>query len=96
MQVTTIDVCVPGFERLRSQSEFILATPISRHTTQREVVDELVHDWRSADHGIEASDDDIRALLNESIGTGDKPIDPDIEDRGEDDESCYLFVYIGN
>jgi hypothetical protein len=47
--VNSYDVCVQGFERLRTQSEFILTTPISHASTLAELVSELKQDIQCCD-----------------------------------------------
>jgi hypothetical protein len=50
-RVTTFDVCAPGFERLRSESEFILCAYPNGRSGWRTLRDEWLADLRGADRG---------------------------------------------
>ena len=45
--VTTFDVCVPGFERLRSQSEFILVAAVWPDMSRQELIDGFEDDLQA-------------------------------------------------
>lgn len=94
MRFNSYDVCVQGFERLRSQSEFILATPVHAGITADDLRGQLNDALQCCDRGDDFDWDAARAVIDAFV-TGIKPnAFDDIEDRDEDDEPCYLFLYI--
>jgi hypothetical protein len=93
-QLNSHDVCIQGFERLRTTREYMLAIPVHKGMTPAEVLDALKADLQCCDRGDDfdwdAADDCVRTFTE-----GLKPYAfADVEDRGEDDEPCYLFLYI--
>lgn len=88
------DVCVQGFERLRSQREYILAIPVHRHMSPDETREELLTDLNAVDRGPDFDWD----AATDCVRTFCEALKPhafaDVEDREPDDEPCYLFLYI--
>ena len=94
MRLTSYDVCVQGFERLRSRSEFILAIPVAAGMTADEVRDELNSDLQCCDRGPGFDWNAARAVIDAFVADLKPGAFDHIEARDEDDEPCYLFLYI--
>lgn len=69
-EVTTLDVCVQGFERLRSNSEFILNAYPDRTTTPAEVVEEFLRDIDSCSRPDDFDYSAARNAVNDYFATG--------------------------
>lgn len=104
--LSSFDVCAPGFERLRSYSEFILSAPIYTASTLNEIVKALGDDIQACmrpDHfdydAARAVVEELRAQLTPLFERGANPFD--LEDvannTGLDEcEPCYLFLYVSD
>jgi hypothetical protein len=73
----------------------ILAIPVNRHMGPDETREALLADLQACDRAFtqadwDAADDAVRTFCE---GLKPKPF-LDVEDREQDDEPCYLFVYI--
>jgi hypothetical protein len=92
--VNSYDVCVPGFEPLRGQMEWMITVPVDRTSTVEEIRDAMRADIQSymqpewfdfdkANAMIDAFcvDLNVRALAN-------------IEPAEDGEEGCNLYLYI--
>ncbi len=52
-EVTTFDVCQPGYERLRSTSEFILVGYIERRTSKRDLTNQFEADIQACERPVD-------------------------------------------
>lgn len=102
-EVATFDVCVQGFERLRSQSEFILVAHVDATSTWQDVRAEWLGDVQSCDRfdgfDYEAAAAAVNAFCAANAGRyrGENPFNLELpaeaECEGEGD-SCMAFLYI--
>lgn len=99
-EITTFDVCVSGFERLRSQDEFILLASVDGETDSGDLLNEWLADIQSCDReddfDYEAAREAVRAYYQANVHPlFDRKSNPfDLEPRTDDGEGCnaYLFV----
>lgn len=61
----TTDVCIQGYERLRTQSEFMLVVPVSASSTVKSIRESLEADLQSCDHGESMDYDRASATIDE-------------------------------
>jgi len=108
--VTSHDICVQGYERLRSQSEFLLATPVCREdaTEMNQVIGEMVQDVECCDrpdtedgepfdyqHAKEVVQHYIKANWGDISRALAGLEDITDEQREADDwPGCHLYIYI--
>ena len=100
MKVTSYDICVQGFERLRTNDEFIIGALVDNECLPENIFDDLLSDYRAVDRG-----DDFDWVGGErAIGKWFTQAWPDIQ-RGisdidpcpEDESGEYgvnIFVYV--
>lgn len=92
-ECNTSDLCVQGYERLRSRDEFMITIPVWRGITAAEIRDAMKADIQSymqpewfdydaANAGIDAFCEGLRMHLF-----------ADLEETEEGEEGCYLFTY---
>lgn len=109
-EVTGFDICVQGFERLHSQNEFILCTPVVREDASEkgQVMGELVQDIQCCDRPDTADGEpfdyeEARRVVIRFIETNWEGISKQLagleeltdEQREADDwPGCWLFLYI--
>lgn len=98
--VNSFDVCVPGYERLRSQDEFILATPIAHDSDLDQLVSELKQDIQSCERFAGFDYDAARKAVDDWV-VGAKPLfaqpnpfDLETADYGEEDNLVTLYLYV--
>lgn len=102
--VSSFDVCVPGFERLRNRNEFILTAPISAETMLPDLLESFEADIQCCDR-FDGFDYDearrvVRDYLNSTLASLRWPNPFNLEaGRGdigldEGDEGCTAFMYI--
>ncbi len=102
MQVNSWDICVQGFERLRTNDEFLLPIPVNNQTTIEDILSSLADEIQCCDRGDDfdylACDatlaqwaaDNRNDILRAITSLDDEP-----EDESECDYAgCYLFVYM--
>lgn len=104
-EVTTVDVCVQGFERLRSQSEFMTVAYLSKTDDPEAVVQSLKDDLQSyaqpdgfdydaARAALDAWFDEAGiAYLRSTLNGLDDPEEGEDED---DSNPVMLFVYVND
>ena len=98
--VNSYDICVQGYERLRSNSEFIIPTYVSRGTT----VDEIRQDMKDDIQNIMQPDgfdfDACRKAIDEFCDANAHDLAAqlahleEIPEDAPDDAGCMLFVYM--
>lgn len=100
-EVLSYDVCVSGFERLRSYSEFMLVTSVDAASSPESLLDGLLSDIQACARPDDFDYDAANALVRDFVASELRPLfaksNPfKLEDRKEDDDSegCSLFVYI--
>lgn len=106
-EVTTFDVCVQGFERLRSNDEFILLAAIDADTNSADLMEQWDGDLQScdrpADFDYDAAREAMRAYYESSIRPlFDRKSNPfSLEPRSVDDatsfdqdDGCTAFLYV--
>jgi hypothetical protein len=95
--VNSYDICVQGFERLRSNSEFIIPIYVSRGTTvddiRRYMKDDIQNIMQPDGFDFEACRKTIDEFCDANAKDLERHID-DLEPAGDEDESCMLFVYM--
>lgn len=106
-EVTTFDVCVQGFERLRTNEEFILAVPVTNADDVDTIVINLCEDVEACDrpdhddgepfHYQEAKNAARRYITTNwvDIERRIKGLD-DIDDEADNSDwpGCYAFLYM--
>lgn len=105
-EVTTFDVCASGFERLRSQDEFILLASIDAATDGDSLLEQWLSDIQSCERFDGFDYDAARAAVNEYWNANVRPLfaarqnpfnlDEGRSDIGMDDgdECCNAFLFI--
>jgi hypothetical protein len=102
-RVTTVDVCVPGNERLRNRSEFILLASVIPSTTAADIRGQLLADIQSCDRGDWFDYDSARAAVESAMADYVRPAfrrkrwNPFDVPRVRPDDcepGCYLYVYV--
>lgn len=103
-EVTSFDLCVQGFERLRSQDEFILCAYPDSKTSAAEVVDEFVRDidscmrpdefdYKAAENAVRDyfAQDSLGGLTSAlaSVEWGEEPAPEDMEGN-----PIIAFLYV--
>jgi hypothetical protein len=99
--VNSYDVCVSGFERLRSQTEWMIAVPVDGSTTRDELREAMKADIQGYMQPDWFDFDKANAMIDAFCAElGELPF-PDLETREEDEdcnfideEGCSLYVYI--
>lgn len=66
--VTTFDVCVEGFERLRNRDEFILVAYINKRTNKRDMRNQFLDDIQAVGREDEFDYDAARVCVENYIG----------------------------
>ena len=96
--VNSFDICTAGFERLRSNSEFILVTPVYKGVLGEEIRasmhDEIQSYSQPDEFDYEACRAAINTFIDENIAGNCVRLFGDIEPAGEDGEGCNLYVYM--
>lgn len=96
--VNSYDICTQGFERLRSQSEFILVTTVYKGVLGEEIRDDLkqqIQSYAQPDgFDYEACRAAIDTFVDENIAGNSVRLFGDIEPPGEDGEGVNLYVYM--
>lgn len=100
--VTSFDVCVQGFERLRSYTETLLPVPIDAKDGIEEIRqglhDELQSCMRPDGFDYEAATKAIDTFVDGELKQRKWPNPFGLENRADEDdvccEPCYLFVYM--
>lgn len=100
MHLSSFDVCVPGFERLRSQDEFILATPITAEMATGDIHNALNDDLqccaRENDFDYNRARDIIDDFCRSFNAHNPFNLEPTPPYSEDEDSCCYLFLYIEN
>lgn len=94
--LNSYDICVPGFERLREQSEFMLVVPVGPTDNRGYVYHALLADLTCCDRGDGFDYFGAKAMLKEAFGNPDKLgelFDASLEPVPEDGEGCNLYLY---
>lgn len=96
MHVTSYDVCVQGYERLRHDSEVLLPVIIGPDTTIGDIEQDLkqelkVHESLDQAAAAAAVDEFLKDHLQWAFK---KPNPFGLSKASEDDEPVYLFVYV--
>ena len=92
--LNSYDLCVSGFERLRKQSEFMLVVPVSNTDTRADICEALHADLQSCMREDDFDWDGAKTMIDEHFGS--RPAElfaPELEDVGEDEEGCSLYLY---
>ena len=104
-EVSSYDVCVSGFERLRSYSEFMLLTQINAESSAADLLQGLLSDIQScmrpndfdyaeADRVVcDYFDANIRPLFSKANPFGLDPVDENDSDYC-DDSAVSLILYV--
>lgn len=102
--VATLDVCAQGFERLRSESEFILTAYVWAATPPESYLEQWLSDIQSCDRGegfdYAEAEKTVREYYESDIRPrwtheSSNPFRLDDEpDAGDEGESCVAFLYI--
>ena len=97
MHVTSYDICVQGFERLRSQTEILLSVPVCNLDSDITIREALTDEIQCCMRG-EGEYEALEAAVTEwwrDAGNDVHHACRCLEDESEGEESCcYLFVYI--
>lgn len=105
-EVSTFDVCVSGFERLRSQDEFILLASIDAETDGDSLLEQWLSDIQSCDRfdgfDYRAAETAVREYWNANVrplfAARRNPFNLDAmrSDIGldEGDEGCTAFLFV--
>lgn len=98
---TSFDVCNPGMERLRNQSEFLLVAYIHPSSTAKEIAANWNHDLQSCMREDDFDYDAARAAIDQAMRDWVRPAfrrkrwNPFGVYRPDDGESgCAAFLYI--
>jgi hypothetical protein len=100
--LSSFDVCVPGFERLRSYHEFMLVIFVSADSTPDEIKSGLESDLQSHGRPDHFDYDEALRVINEFVAGLDSsnPFNLETQIVGEDDVDSYgdtnpnLYLYI--
>ena len=101
-QVTTLDYCTPGFERLRSHDEFILNAYPAQGETGDDIRDELIDDldscMRPDGFDYEAAADAVRAHFDTdtsaSLTADIASVTAEMEEDDDGEGWPMIFCYI--
>lgn len=97
--ISSFDVCVQGFEPLRSYTETLLPVPIGPEDTP-ETIREALHDelqscMRPDGFDYEAAEKAINEFVDSELKPRKWPNAFGLEaSEDEDEEPCYLFAYM--
>ena len=94
--LNSYDVCVPGYERLRRNSEFILAIPVGPNDTRHDVYQALLDDVQACERPDQFDWDGCRQMLADAFGNPDRfneQFDGTLPECDDNDDSCYLYLY---
>src|ERR1700733_1244934 len=101
---TTFDVCVQGFERLRSHEEFILITAIDSDSDSADLLEQWLADVdsceRPADFHYDAAPQAGRAYYESSVRplfdhkSNPFSLEPTRDDIPPYDQGCTAFLYV--
>ena len=106
--VTSFDVCQPGFERLRSNSEFLLVGHVEHNTSREDLRSQFMSDIQACERPDSfdydaarkvvtdylASVDMVRALMYvEAPVTEDEDGEP-VESDEDEESGCSAYLYI--
>ena len=108
-EVTTFDVCRPGFERLRNRDEFILVASVWYGMSKLVLLEQFNYDIQACERPDDFDYDAIRKLVTETMANVRmvdvlRYIDPpkvvddadvdDIDDIEQEMEGCKAYLYI--
>lgn len=96
-RVTSWDICVQGFERLRSYTETLLAVPLSPDMTMENIKEALVEDLQICERPEGFNYNKARNVLTnfvERLQPRYKETNPFDVEEGPKDNPVYLFVYL--
>lgn len=101
MRVTTFDVCVPGMERLRSQSEFILLAYLQPSTTGGNIREQWLDDLQVCERPDGFNYDAARQAIESAVKDYVRPAfrrkrwNPFSVPRAADsDDGCAAYLFI--
>lgn len=95
--ITTFDVCVPGFERLRSNAEFILVASVWPDMSHQDLQTAWLDDMQSCDRPDNFDFDAVRTLVtNFAASINMKRALEYVEPSFDDDsgEGCHAYLFI--
>lgn len=97
--VTTFDICVQGFERLRSQSEFLLVAYVNGATTLADLREQLHSDIQGCDRFEGFDYDAARQVVDDYLDASGDWIARDLSglepaSDNDCDESYIAFLYV--
>ncbi len=92
--VNSYDVCVQGFERLRSQTEWMITVPVDCDSTRENVRCEMRADIQRYMQPEWFDYDKANAMIDAFCAELDEIPFPDVEPADEGEEGCSLYVYI--
>ena len=105
-EVTTFDVCMPGFERLRNRDEFILVASVWYGMSKDDLLEQFNSDIQACERPDDFDSDAIRKLVTETVANVrmvdvlyhlDSPKvvdDADVDDIEQEMEGCKAYLYI--
>lgn len=103
-EIASFDVCMPGFERMRSASEFILVASVQYGMSKDDLIgafnDDLQSCMRPDDFDYGGAREVVRAYVNgldmaQVLQYIDAPKDPEADiDIVEELEGCNAYLYI--
>ncbi|MEQ6332985.1 hypothetical protein [Sphingobium sp. MK2] len=97
-QVTSIDLCAAGYERLRSHSEIILLAYPTLDETPWDVRDQWLDDMRQSDHGDafdwNAAEEAVRSYCADNWQQINATIAMDAPESWTDDMEGAYYLYL--
>lgn len=102
MHVTSYDICVPGFERLRNNTEILLPIIVSNETSAESIreamADEIQAVMQENDFDYDAAEAALAAFWTEEgnhIMRHVRDLEPmDEADAWTADAYCHLWIYL--
>ena len=102
-EVTSFDVCVSGFERIRSNDEFILVAHVQHNTTQADLEEQFKSDIQSCVRDDNFDYDACNKVVAEFVAkinlasalySVEAPLETDDGDNDASEYGCNAFLYI--
>lgn len=96
-EVTTFDVCQPGFERLRNQDEFLLVASVQNDTTRDAMIQQFIEDLQACDRPAGFDYDACRTAIRDCCQDINMTyVLAYVEPATEEDEEagCTAYLYI--
>ena len=94
-EVTTFDVCMPGFERLRNRDEFILVASVWYGMSKDDLLEQFNSDIQACERPDDFDYDAVRKLVTETVANA-RTVDVLLHyiDIEQEMEGCNAYLFI--